>query len=310
MRCSRPLWLAMATGMSAILLVPGASTPDARAASVSFSFGLIGDQRHTADQRSRFPNLVEDMNGADLAFAVHDGGIGLDPAACADDYYLETRSLFDHFTAPLIYTPGDNEWTDCGSGGYEPRERLAALRQRFFASGSSDHRRNLRATRQFPDYPENARWDFGPATFATLHVVGSDDAIGRGEFAARRAANIQWLNGTFDHAERKRSAAVVVIWHADPRFGEDAPPYNQLRGTLRARTLRFGKPVVLVHGGGAGFRVDKPMVDDRGQRVHNFTRAQTFGPRDVHWVQGTFDGAETDLFTFRPQTVDPRSTSR
>ena len=39
------------------------------------------------------------------------------------------------FNDPLVYTPGDNEWTDChraNNGKYDPLERLAALRAMFF----------------------------------------------------------------------------------------------------------------------------------------------------------------------------------
>ena len=38
------------------------------------------------------------------------------------------RADFDRFADPLVYTPGDNEWTDChraNNGGYNPLERLA-----------------------------------------------------------------------------------------------------------------------------------------------------------------------------------------
>ena len=39
------------------------------------------------------------------------------------------------FADPLVYTPGDNEWTDChrtSNGGYTPTERLDVIRTTFF----------------------------------------------------------------------------------------------------------------------------------------------------------------------------------
>jgi hypothetical protein len=43
---------------------------------------------------------------------------------------------FNALPHPLIYTPGDNEWTDCHEGrnvaGLDPLERLAKLRTVFF----------------------------------------------------------------------------------------------------------------------------------------------------------------------------------
>jgi hypothetical protein len=45
------------------------------------------------------------------------------------------RADFDALEDPLVYTPGDNEWTDChraNNGGYTPTERLDTLREVFF----------------------------------------------------------------------------------------------------------------------------------------------------------------------------------
>ena len=45
------------------------------------------------------------------------------------------RDAFDDFKDPLVYTPGDNEWTDChrtNNGSYLPTERLAKLRELFY----------------------------------------------------------------------------------------------------------------------------------------------------------------------------------
>jgi hypothetical protein len=281
------------------------------AAAPPFEFGLFGNQQATPEAQARFPSLVAAMNRAGPAFSVHDGGIGTAPQDCSDDYVLETRDAFDRFAAPLVYTPGAPEWSDCGDGD-EPLERLGSLRRTFFATGSSQGRRTLDLERQRPYYPENARWVYGSVTFATLHVIGGGDGLGRGaqtdrEAAARQAATAAWLNAAFDQAERSGSAGVVLIWQADPRFGEDVPAYNDIRATLRARTVAFGRPVVLVHGDSGYFRIDKPMVDERGRRVPNFTRVETFGGADVHWVRAMVDPSDPGLFTFRPEIVEPAS---
>jgi len=47
---------------------------------------------------------------------------------------------FHQFEKPLIYTPGDNEWTDCNkleAGSYNPQERLETARKVFFKDRQS-----------------------------------------------------------------------------------------------------------------------------------------------------------------------------
>jgi len=46
---------------------------------------------------------------------------------CAVMKHLSAQELFETFEAPLIFVPGDNEWTDChrqNNGSYDPIERL------------------------------------------------------------------------------------------------------------------------------------------------------------------------------------------
>jgi hypothetical protein len=292
--CSLGLGVAL---ISAPLQPAGATpAPPARA----FDFGAIGDTRFTPDEQARFPGLVEDMNRAGLAFSVHDGNIGADPDACSDRYYADTRELFSRFDAPLVYTPGENEWLACRTEGMDPPQRLAALRRAFFSPGPQVPPR-LGLERQTPNYPENARWRYGGVTFATLHVVGSHDDLDAPEAAPRRGAAMTWLKQTFDRAKRDGSAGVVLVWQADPFFQQDVPAYNGLRGALRAETMAFKKPVLLVHGDSGRFGVDKPMIDPGGTTVGNFTRLQTFGPADVAWVRVTVDPAARDVFSFRAE---------
>ena len=98
-------------------------------------------------------------------------------------------------------------------------------------------------------------------------------------------------------------------WNCHPKseeqhglyFQQDVPAYNDLRGALRAETMAFRKPVLLVHGDSGRFGIDKPMVAPNGTTVANFTRLQTFGPADAGWVRVGVDPAARDVFSFRAE---------
>src|ERR671919_2379805 len=55
---------------------------------------------------------------------------------CDDPVYQHEFARMESFQDALIYTPGDNEWTDChrpAAGAYDPLERLGFLRSVFFS---------------------------------------------------------------------------------------------------------------------------------------------------------------------------------
>jgi hypothetical protein len=281
-----------------------------------FDVALIGDARYRPDEYPKFLRMRDAINAEQVAFTVHIGDIK-GGGSCADRVYTEARDLFDGFTSPLIYTPGDNEWTDCGDR--RPRERLAFLRRVFFADDQSRGRKRLRLERQSPDYPENARWRFNGVTFATLHVVGSNNNLPEatrpegtvgdaGEYAARNAANLAWLAQTFQAARADGSAAVVLAMQADPAFERapgQRPGYEDLLTALGRETEAFAKPVVLVHGDSHVSRVDRPFKDPvSGRTLENFTRVETFGSPDIHWVRATVNPKDPKVFTFRQELIE------
>ena len=65
-------------------------------------------------------------------------GAGLSPipAGSVPGFNKDIFNLFNQFKDPLIYTPGDNEWTDCHKTGQfssgAPLLELAAVRDLFF----------------------------------------------------------------------------------------------------------------------------------------------------------------------------------
>jgi hypothetical protein len=268
--------------------------------------------------------VLDAINAEPLAFVVHDGDLGSPRAgSCSNQLWARRLEQFQSLRHPLIYTPGDNEWTDCHESeapGYEPLERLASLRRSFFATGESLGQRPLRLTRQ-AGYPENARWSMGDITFLTLHVVGSNNNRGRtaqgdAEYAARTAADLAWMREGFAAAVAGGSRAVMIVQQGNifPQFppfpggGPKEPSgYTELREALEREALAFRRPVVLVHGDSHYFRIDKPLRRSESNAgrpsLENFTRVETFGAPNHHWVQVFVSADDPNVFTFRPRIV-------
>lgn len=320
--CLRPHLLLM---LPALLLCAGTlprlagsllAAPDATG--VAFEFALIGDTPYDAAQVTNFfPNLIEDLNRAPLAFVVHDGDIKAGATPCTDAVLERVLNQFQTIRHPLIYLFGDNEWSDCGKVAaqpFDPVERLRRLRALFQQGELSLGQRPLRLDRQsseprFAEFRENVRWSMGGVLFAGLNVPGDDNHFGTPEYATRNAANLAWVRGAFELATRNDLRAVMLIMQANPHF--DLPPshrqrqgFNELLQRLERETIAFGKPVVLVHGDSHYFRIDQPLLGSKsGRRLENFTRVETFGNPDVHWVRASVHHDDPNVFRFQPQYV-------
>ncbi len=291
----------------------------------SFSFSLIGDMPYFRYERPWVEDIMRDMGEHDLAFVVHAGDIKSGSEPCTDDVMLWNRKLFDSSRHPLVFIPGDNEWTDCyrpGAGGYDPEERLRRLRAIFYRDEFSLGQRRIRLDRQSADprysaYSENVRWQHGVVLFVGLNVPGSNNNLGRtpaadAEYRRRNAANIAWLKQSFELANRRLMRAVVVVIHANPLFElpeseKSRRGYNDFLRHLNAETIAFGKPVMLMHGDTHHFRVDHPMVDRATRRpIKTFTRVETFGSPFLGWVKVTVDTARPELFVIEPMRYRPK----
>lgn len=273
---------------------------------------------------ARVAALVARINAARPAFSIFLGDTKGGAEHCTDAIILErTAAWFGLIEGPLVYTPGDNEWTDCWQprgGGYDPLERLQRLREGFFARPFSLGRAPMPLQRQadlfpaFARYVENARWLAGNILFLTVHVPGSDNNRPQGgvgdippgaaaEFPARDLANKDWLREGFSLAVRAGHQAVVVALQADLfRCGRGASPGHL--GTLQALAegaRRFGRPVLLLHGDNHFFLADQPMPE-----APNLTRLMVPGAADTRAMLVTLDPGATRPFRFELIGPDDR----
>lgn len=288
-----------------------------------FDFALIGDLLYNAEEEAKFPNLIDDINKEKIAFVVHDGDIKSGSSLCADEVFVNRYELFRTFSHPFIYIFGDNEWTDChraNNGGYDPLERLEKLRFIFTQGEESLGQRSLLLERQsndpqFSKFRENVRWIYGKVVFVGLNVPGSNNNFGRtpeadAEYFERNAANLIWLRQAFALAAHEKNRGILIIIQANPGF--ELPPtdpnrtgFNDFLAALEEETLGLKKPVVLVHGDSHDFRIDKPLFGSVSRRrIENFTRVETFGSPDVHWIRGSVDPKDPNLFGFRQEIVE------
>ncbi|XGV96658.1 MAG: hypothetical protein ACAF41_28495 [Leptolyngbya sp. BL-A-14] len=316
-----------------------------------YAIGLWGDLPYNDVQAQvGVPNLIADMNSQNLAFTAFDGDWkagnsiagSVTPTSCSNELYAQSLDYLNSLKAPAVFTPGDNDWTDCdrpSNGGYNSLERLNYERQLFFSTPYSLGKRRLKQEVQAAPYVENRRWTIRGVTYATLNVQGScnnlcDTAPDPEEYAARNAANIEWLRETFKVAKARNSVAVMLITQADPGWDNSDPTraptrdpktlvendkdangvaipdgYKDYLVALREEVIAFRKPVAYVHGDSHYFRIDKPLLDATGKRLENFTRVETFGDNaangnnDVHWIKVFVNPRSREVFSYEPQIV-------
>lgn len=264
-----------------------------------YTVALFGDVPYTKAAEAGYDRLITAVNAADVAFSTHVGDFKSGGAPCTTPQVTANRARFDRFERPLVYTPGDNEWTDCDA----PTARLATLRDLVYrGTGVTSRGRTTMslASQDSQGYPENARWEKGPVTFVTLHVVGSEDGVANGsEQLARRNADVAWLRQAFDSARDRRDGGIVVLGHAALSFAAaegQRGVYESLFKALRDETRTFDGQVLYVHGDGHEYVNDRPMTTTSGTTVANFRRLQVYGNPAVRWIRLTVDPGSPGLF--------------
>src|SRR4051812_40044312 len=299
--------VAAALSVSVLAAPASASTDDGH------TFAVIGDIPYGSTEIANFPKAVAQIN-ADPAvqWVDHLGDIKDGSSVCSDAYFQLIKSDFDQFQDPLVYTVGDNEWTDChrpNNGGYNPLERLAAVRDVFFDRPGHTLGQNGVCVQSQVDRggPENVSYTRGGVRFAAMDVVGSNNGLApwTGHTAAtqeqvaeersRMAATIDLVNQTFDRA--RHGQAVVLMLQADmfdptvadPQFS-DYSAFQPLVLTIASRAAAHDGPVYLFNGDSHVYNEDHPLASDSDwlsfygvtTPANNLTRITVDGSDNAH----------------------------
>jgi hypothetical protein len=233
---------------NATVAAPGA--PDDAGA----TYAVIGDMPYGQAKLDSLPQLIALINhDPAVQLVIHVGDIKAGSNSnCSDAYFATIKGLFDTFEDPLVYTIGDNEWTDCHvfakhNGLYTPTERLQAIRTLFFPVPGQTLGRAPRAVfseARDPDhsqYVENVWWSESDVLFAALNITGSFNDLApwssaplpwlvtpadmpadwanfpsqADEFASRTRADSDLIAQAFATATERHARGVVLAFQAD-----------------------------------------------------------------------------------------------
>ena len=301
---------------------------DANAAPVTIA--VFGDWPYNQNLLNNAPLLIDSINAdKKVSLVMHVGDIHSGSSACTSADILPPIATsnpgwnqnvyyqFQQFNKPFVYTPGDNEWTDCHkskekSSG-DPRKELSAVRSLFFAQaghtlGMQEKTVWSQAQHFDPAYPadgkfvENTMWMDGKVLFVMVNIPGSNNdtvpwsgtfanpAAQDQEVAERTDADVRWLQTAFRTAEKHHARVVVIgqqadMWDPEAVASNELYAYTPYVQKLADLAVDFGRPVLLLNGDSHVYGADKPLADPTSatglihhtQAVPNLTRITVQG---------------------------------
>ena len=292
----------------------------------AFSFVALGDMPYNLpEDYAKFDRLIAAVNALKPAFTLLVGDIKSGGLPCSDEVLKKSYDQIQTCESALVYTIGDNEWLDChrkAAGGYNPRERLAKLREMFFATPAKslgktplDVESQALLMPEFSTYVENTRFAKNGVMFFTAHVPGSNngfeaqDPDAAPEFFARDKANVAWINASFAKAIADNAKAVVMFVQAEfdeSRFPNGAMPrqsgFTNTLDAIEAGAKSFGKPVLLIHGDEHYFSI-APLRNSKGKPIPGVNKLMVYGDTLVHAVRVVVDPDSSNVFGFIPLIV-------
>jgi hypothetical protein len=264
-------------------------------------------------------------------------GLSTLPAGSLPAYNQQIFNLFEQFKAPLVYTPGDNEWTDCHktkqSNSGAPLNELAAVRSLFFPTPGQTlglHKKRVLSqaehfSRVHPtdaQFVENVMWEDSQVMFVTVNMPGSnndglkwtapytDETARTRESAQRTLAGIRWLQAAFAKAEEEDAKAVLIGLQADMfdpaalvTGADGLGNYATFVHELASLALHFGRPVLLINGDSHVLGSDRPLADPTS------ATGKIYGtPAVSNLTRITVQGSTSAPAEWLRLTIKPRTT--
>ena len=226
----------------------------------------------------------------DPAVLIHYGDLKSGGEPCTDELLKERRTQLSNLNPhKIVYTPGDNDWTDCDrdfiKSPMDELQRLDFLRELFYQGQGAQMTRDIAGLVHQHQLlgkglVENALWQIKDVVFGTLHMVGGNN--GRKEILLsdkdraldaveqRDAANLAWIDTLFARADA--AAALVISFQADvyhpdqadfpvictAQRREECDGFKLIREYIEQQSAQYKRPVLIIHGDTSTYCLHQP----------------------------------------------------
>lgn len=213
------------------------------------------------------------INKENPSVVMHLGDFKSGGDSCTDDLLTEHKVLLTQiYPGKIIYTPGDNDWTDCDRMwlfySFNELERLDYLKKLMFQTSPLLDNKLTLITSQ-PAQIENKLWINDRLAISTLHIVGTsngrvnirksnqDSAIKKVD--ERDKLNIAWLKNIEENSAS--FDALIIGFQADiyqqevlqspactSSSLETCDAFSIYRQAFKDLATRIKKPILISHG--------------------------------------------------------------
>ena len=109
------------------------------------------------------------------------------------------------------------------------------------------------------------------------------------------------MKESFARAIEQKVSAVVVMIHANPDFEMgNSQGFKDFLLTMRRFLTKYHRPEICIHGASHYFRIDKPLVDNKGLSYLHFTRVEVFGWPNVAGLSISVNPTSAEVLTYQP----------
>lgn len=277
---------------------------------------VVGDMPYSDIEKQMLQgpngNLYHLINKTQPSMVLHLGDLKSGSVSCTNEILNEQKALLAQlYPNKLMYTPGDNEWTDCDRDSltysFDELERLDYLITLMYQTPPL-LTKNLSNIASQPKNIENKLWINDRLAISTLHLVGTSNgraninksnqkqAITRAN--QRDEMNFVWLKVIED--QEQKFDALIIGFHADiysksliktgpcdEKKLTTCDAFPVYRKAFENLAKRLNKPVLITHGDTGEF-----CFEQRGDNLWHLNAAGDYTHLDATSIRVNPKSAE------------------
>ncbi|HWA64087.1 MAG TPA: hypothetical protein VG939_22150 [Caulobacteraceae bacterium] len=199
-----------------------------------FDFVALGDTAYNEGDTPKYAALIEAINKAAPSFSIHVGDTW-GAEVCSEADHRQVLATFQTYQQPVVYTPGDNEWTDCRKA-----PELAAYKRFVKKEATPEDMALLAHAQSFDDMFQLGSYDDALASLATIRKVffSRPESLGAHPMPVVRQADVSPDFKEMVENARWEKDGVLFVTVSNPGSNSDFTILSEARAAEAARRTR------------------------------------------------------------------------